>query len=84
MYKNTFDCVQKIWAQEGFFGFWKGLEATVWRHAVWNGGYFGCIKTIRQVIPEPETKQGLLAKNFVAGAIGGTVGTMYETKRLSL
>ena len=66
-------------AEEGFFGFWKGFEATVWRHGVWNGGYFGCIKTVRALIPEPETSQGLLAKNFLAGAIGGTVGTALNT-----
>ncbi len=24
--------------------FFKGLEATIWRHAIWNGGYFGVIK----------------------------------------
>jgi solute carrier family 25 2-oxodicarboxylate transporter 21 len=36
-YKNTIDCVKKIYAQEGFLGFWKGLEATLFRHAIWNG-----------------------------------------------
>lgn len=29
---------------KGVAGFMKGAEATVWRHAVWNGGYFGVIK----------------------------------------
>jgi solute carrier family 25 2-oxodicarboxylate transporter 21 len=44
LYKNTIDCVQKIYAQEGFGGFMKGMEATIWRHALWNGGYFGVIQ----------------------------------------
>ncbi len=43
-YKNTTDCVAKIFKQEGFPGFFKGMEATIWRHAVWNGGYFGVIQ----------------------------------------
>ena len=38
------DCISKIYAQEGFGGFLKGMEATIWRHAVWNGGYFGVIQ----------------------------------------
>ena len=70
------DCIQKIFLEEGIGGFFKGMEATIWRHAVWNGGYFGVIQGVRAAIPEPETQQGLLLKNFVAGAIGGTVGTI--------
>ncbi|KAJ3397383.1 hypothetical protein HDU92_008374 [Lobulomyces angularis] len=78
-YKGTADCVAKIFAEEGILGFFKGFEATVWRHAVWNGGYFGCIKTVRAILPEPETKEGMLFKNFIAGGIGGTVGTILNT-----
>ena len=33
-YKNTSDCIAKIFQQEGVAGFMKGMEATVWRHAV--------------------------------------------------
>ncbi|KAI9101971.1 mitochondrial carrier domain-containing protein [Phlyctochytrium arcticum] len=78
-YKNTMDCVGKIMQEEGIRGFFKGFEATVWRHAVWNGGYFGVISAVRQALPEPETKQGVLLKNFVCGSIGGTVGTILNT-----
>jgi len=42
-YKNTIDCVAKIFKEEGPLAFFKGLEATLWRHGVWNGGYFGVI-----------------------------------------
>ncbi len=103
-YKNTMDCVQKIFREEGlllssncvstdfpvgFLAFFRGLEATIWRHAIWNGGYFGVIKyrimllnnvlfcrTVKDVLPDAETKQGVLMKNFVAGTIGGTFGTI--------
>ncbi|KAJ3006762.1 hypothetical protein HKX48_009488, partial [Thoreauomyces humboldtii] len=78
-YKNTMDCVATIMREEGFAGFFKGLEATVLRHAVWNGGYFGVISGIRTALPEPETKEGLLLKNFVCGTVGGTVGTILNT-----
>lgn len=37
------------------------------------------IRGVRSVLPETDSKQGLLAKNFVAGTIGGTVGTILNT-----
>jgi solute carrier family 25 2-oxodicarboxylate transporter 21 len=38
------DCISKIYKYEGAYGFLRGMEATVWRHALWNGGYFGVIQ----------------------------------------
>ncbi|TPX48056.1 hypothetical protein SeLEV6574_g02264 [Synchytrium endobioticum] len=78
-YKNTMDAVRKIHAEEGFRGFWKGLEATLWRHALWNGGYFGSINYVRSMLPKAETKQGQTMNNFVAGTVGGTIGTVVNT-----
>ncbi|KAJ2780714.1 hypothetical protein H4R18_003301 [Coemansia javaensis] len=78
-YAGTMDCVRKIYAEEGLRAFANGLEATVWRHALWNGGYFGSIFAIKEVLPKAESKRGELAVNFVAGAIGGTIGTTLNT-----
>ncbi|KAJ3052723.1 hypothetical protein HK097_005815 [Rhizophlyctis rosea] len=78
-YLNTTDCVQKIFREEGIMGFTKGLEATLWRHALWNGGYFGSIGVIRSTLPKPTDKQSELINNFVAGTIGGTIGTILNT-----
>lgn len=79
VYKNTFDAVTKILAQEGPMALFQGLEATLWRHGVWNGGYFGLIFTLRANLPEAETKSGNMFRNFVAGSIAGTFGTMLNT-----
>ena len=78
-YRNTLDCVLKIAREEGPLAFFKGLEATVWRHAAWNGGYFGVIHGVREALPKAESPQGNLLRNFVAGSIGGTVGTILNT-----
>ncbi|KAJ2852531.1 hypothetical protein IWW36_000159 [Coemansia brasiliensis] len=78
-YSGTMDCVRKIYAEEGIKAFANGLEATIWRHALWNGGYFGSIFGIKKMLPKAETKKGELALNFVAGAIGGTIGTTLNT-----
>ncbi|KAJ1948428.1 hypothetical protein FBU59_001599 [Linderina macrospora] len=78
-YNGTMDCVKKIYAQEGLRAFANGLECTIWRHALWNGGYFGSIFGIKQMMPKSDSKKGQLLNNFIAGAIGGTVGTTLNT-----
>ncbi|KAJ1722572.1 hypothetical protein LPJ53_003032 [Coemansia erecta] len=78
-YTGTMDCVRKIYAQEGLKAFANGLEATIWRHGLWNGGYFGSIFAIKAAIPKANSKKGELLNNFVAGAIGGTIGTTLNT-----
>ncbi|KAJ3414585.1 hypothetical protein HDV05_006324 [Chytridiales sp. JEL 0842] len=78
-YTGTADAFAKIWAQEGFFGFWKGLESTLYRHIFWNAGYFGVIHAVRSRLPKAETKNQQLLNNFTAGTIGGTVGTILNT-----
>lgn len=79
LYKSTGDVVKKIIASEGYYGLGRGIEATILRHGVWNAGYFGVISFVQQLLPKATTKQGTLANNFIAGAIGGTVGTILNT-----
>ncbi|KAI9354546.1 mitochondrial carrier domain-containing protein [Zopfochytrium polystomum] len=78
-YKGTSDAFVKIYREEGFRGFWKGLEATALRHIVWNAGYFGVIHAVKANLPKAKTKNEQLWNNFLAGAIGGTVGTILNT-----
>lgn len=78
-YSSTLDCVTKIAREEGLLAFTKGLESTLWRHALWNGGYFGMIPTVKAVMPAPTTEFGKQLQNFIAGAVAGTFGTMLNT-----
>lgn len=48
------DALTKIVRAEGALALYNGLEATLWRHASWNGGYFGCIQGVKSIIPEAE------------------------------
>lgn len=34
-----------------------GLEATMWRHGVWNGAYFGLIYKVKDMLPKSKVKQ---------------------------
>ena len=79
LYNGTIDCVQKIVRQEGILAMYNGLEATMWRHVSWNAGYFGVIFQVKSQLPKPEGKQAELLNNFIAGSIGGTVGTILNT-----
>ncbi|CAG8525433.1 7226_t:CDS:1 [Acaulospora morrowiae] len=78
-YNGTFDALIKIVGNEGIFALFNGLEATLWRHATWNGGYFGVVFGVRKRLPKAENKQQQLRNNFIAGSIGGTVGTILNT-----
>ncbi|KAJ3188067.1 hypothetical protein HK101_009237, partial [Irineochytrium annulatum] len=78
-YTGTGDAFRKIYAEEGFSAFWRGLEATALRHIIWNAGYFGVIQAVRQRLPKAETSNGVLMNNFIAGVIGGTTGTILNT-----
>ncbi|KAI8099745.1 mitochondrial carrier domain-containing protein [Halteromyces radiatus] len=75
-YKNALDALKKIIQHEGVLALYNGLEATILRHAIWNGGYFSVISTVRGALPEATNKNEQLRNNFVAGTVGGIFGTI--------
>lgn len=79
LYKSTSDCVAKILKSEGPLAFFNGLEATMFRHGTWTGCYFGSINYIKELLPKPKNSSETLGINFLAGAAGGTLGTMANT-----
>ncbi|CED82720.1 organic acid transporter [Phaffia rhodozyma] len=78
-YTGSMDVIRKVTAASGPLGLYKGMEATFWRHVLWNGGYFGCIFSVRGMLPKADSKSEQLFNNFVAGAIGGFIGTTLNT-----
>jgi len=75
LYSGTMDCLKKVIQQEGLLALYNGLEATMMRHITWNAGYFGVIFQVKSRLPaKPE-----LLNNFIAGTIGGCVGTILNT-----
>lgn len=78
-YAGPLDCVQKIIRQEGILTLYQGLESTMWRHVLWNAGYFGCIFQVRALLPKASDKKGQIMNDLVSGTVGGTVGTILNT-----
>lgn len=78
-YKSTLDAVTKIVRSEGPLALYNGLESTMWRHVLWNAGYFGCIFQVRSLLPKAENKTSETLNNLLAGAVGGTFGTILNT-----
>ncbi|KAL2266048.1 hypothetical protein VTJ83DRAFT_5400 [Remersonia thermophila] len=78
-YNGMMDVVFKTVRSEGVLALYNGLESTMWRHILWNAGYFGCIHQVRALIPKAETKKGQTLNDIIAGTIGGTVGTILNT-----
>ncbi|KAK4044334.1 mitochondrial carrier domain-containing protein [Parachaetomium inaequale] len=78
-YNGMVDVVLKTVRNEGLLAMYNGLESTLWRHILWNAGYFGCIFQVRQLLPKAETKKGQTFNDIIAGTVGGTVGTILNT-----
>ena len=79
MYKSGIDCLQKIIRQEGLLAMYQGLESTIWRHVLWNSGYFGCIFQVKALMLPAQDKSQQVRNDLISGMIGGTVGTMLNT-----
>lgn len=78
-YSGMLDVVAKTVKQEGLLAMYNGLESTLWRHILWNAGYFGCIFQVRQLLPKASDKKGQMVNDILAGTVGGTVGTILNT-----
>ena len=78
-YSGMVDCVVKTVKAEGPLALYNGLESTMWRHVLWNAGYFGCIFQIRAQLPKATDKSQQVRNDLVAGAMGGTFGTVLNT-----
>jgi len=80
MYNSSADAVMKIARNEGPLTFYKGLESTLWRNAVWNGAYFGIIHWLKGSFPVKDEKSGTAQlRNFGVGVVGGIVATTFNT-----
>ncbi|KAI8992666.1 mitochondrial carrier domain-containing protein [Pilobolus umbonatus] len=78
-YNGTADTFRKIIAAEGSLALFNGLEATMWRHAVWNGAYFGLIFKVKELLPKSKDPNQQRMTNFAAGTVGGIVATFTNT-----
>ncbi|KAG9236951.1 mitochondrial carrier domain-containing protein [Amylocarpus encephaloides] len=78
-YTSTLDAVTKIVKAEGPLALYNGLESTMWRHILWNAGYFGCIFQVRELLPKADNKTTQMGHDLISGATGGIFGTILNT-----
>ncbi|OTA91875.1 hypothetical protein M434DRAFT_396821 [Hypoxylon sp. CO27-5] len=78
-YTGMIDVVAKTIKNEGILAMYNGLESTMWRHILWNAGYFGCIFQVKELLPKADTKKGEILNGLISGSVGGTVGTILNT-----
>jgi solute carrier family 25 (mitochondrial 2-oxodicarboxylate transporter), member 21 len=67
-YTGPIDVIAQTVKNEGLLAMYQGLESTMWRHILWNAGYFGCIFQVRQMLPKVESKSGQMANDILAGS----------------
>ncbi|TBU21806.1 mitochondrial carrier [Dichomitus squalens] len=72
-YAGPIDVVKQVVKNDGLLGLYAGMEATMWRHFWWNGGYFGCIYQVRALLPKPKDNKTRLLNDLLAGTVGGLV-----------
>ncbi|KAL7467086.1 hypothetical protein ACHAXS_007355 [Conticribra weissflogii] len=76
-YKNSFDCVTKIFREEGIRAFGIGMPATMYRNSVWNAVYFSSMFLMKETFPVPkQSKVKATTYSLVTGFIGGVTATM--------
>lgn len=78
-YSGMVDCVQKIVRQEGALTLYQGLESTLWRHIVWNAGYFMTVFYFREKLPPAKDRKGQILNDLTSGTLGGILGTVLNT-----
>ncbi|KAI9825480.1 MAG: hypothetical protein M1826_006976 [Phylliscum demangeonii] len=78
-YSGMLDALVKVVRNEGLLAMYNGLESTMWRHILWNSGYFGCIFQVRGLMGTADSKRQQIFNNLLSGAVGGTVGTILNT-----
>ncbi|KAI9794694.1 MAG: hypothetical protein M1833_007410 [Piccolia ochrophora] len=78
-YNGMTDAFVKIVKNEGLLAMYNGLESTLWRHILWNAGYFGSIFQVRALMPKAESKGQQMRNDLLSGSVGGTVGTILNT-----
>ncbi|CAI4797115.1 BCN_G0053820.mRNA.1.CDS.1 [Saccharomyces cerevisiae] len=78
-FKTPIEVVKNSVVKGGVLSLFNGLEATIWRHVLWNAGYFGIIFQIRKLLPAAKTSTEKTRNDLIAGAIGGTVGCLLNT-----
>ncbi|KAI9006697.1 mitochondrial carrier domain-containing protein [Phycomyces nitens] len=70
-YNGTMDTFGKIIKKEGPLALFNGLEATIWRHASWNGGYFGVIFGVKGLLPQPKVSRGYIQNKMAIDTVVG-------------
>jgi transmembrane carrier protein len=73
-YNGLADVVTKTIKAEGILAMYQGLESTMWRHILWNAGYFGCISQVRSSLPKAENKKSQIVNDIIAGSTYSRAG----------
>lgn len=79
LYNGPIDVLAKTVKSEGILALYNGLEATLWRHIIWNAGYFGVIFQIRDLLPEAKDSSQKTFNDLISGMLGGIIGTALNT-----
>eukprot|EP00996_Jenningsia_fusiforme_P001153 NODE_2053_length_1310_cov_328.849326_g1867_i0.p1 GENE.NODE_2053_length_1310_cov_328.849326_g1867_i0~~NODE_2053_length_1310_cov_328.849326_g1867_i0.p1 ORF type:complete len:300 (-),score=62.07 NODE_2053_length_1310_cov_328.849326_g1867_i0:327-1226(-) len=69
-YKSMFDCVARVYREEGPLAYWKGTHAVFWRNSICMLGMVGFYNTVEQSLPAD-----MPFKALAAGSLCGIAGS---------
>lgn len=73
VFNGPLQCLRYILKNEGVLALYTGVEATMWRSAVWNAGFFGIMHFVHSIVPATDDYSVQCRYNFVAGMLGGSL-----------
>ncbi|KAG0664864.1 hypothetical protein C6P44_000412 [Monosporozyma unispora] len=76
--KSFTNCFKSIIKQNGPKGMMLGWEPTVWRHLVWNAGYFGIIFQINNLLNTYFPNSSKTTNKLIAGSLGGCLSCFFS------
>lgn len=76
VYRNSFDCIAKIFRHEGVVGLYKGLIPAICREGSKNLFRLGLFEPVMSVLHKDKKKSAPAWKRMIAGAFCGAVGAV--------
>eukprot|EP00033_Pygsuia_biforma_P000656 GCRY01000772.1.p1 GENE.GCRY01000772.1~~GCRY01000772.1.p1 ORF type:complete len:289 (+),score=50.57 GCRY01000772.1:184-1050(+) len=80
LYNSVFDATWKMLSNEGPMSLYKGFEPQIMRNSIWAGFYFSVgAFSKKHLLWQPKDSRSGMARDFLAGMIGGMVATSFST-----
>eukprot|EP00992_Anisonema_acinus_P010939 TRINITY_DN6992_c0_g1_i1.p1 TRINITY_DN6992_c0_g1~~TRINITY_DN6992_c0_g1_i1.p1 ORF type:complete len:275 (-),score=54.56 TRINITY_DN6992_c0_g1_i1:101-925(-) len=79
-YTSMFNCISRVYKEEGLLAFWKGTHAVFWRNSICMLGMVGFYNTVEESLPK-NTAFRPVVTGVICGVIGSFMSYPFEMLR---